>query len=296
MYFPKGGKVNADDVEDYAVTKVTVGETAPSVVKLYDDSTKAQNCADTTVTQYTSTVIPQGGSTSVFVAGTTGVKKKKVNTLAPTTLDGTNYEPIVPTKYTDYITVTRDSKVTNKFTISVADGILDRFKVKTNKSLTVSIPFYCNKNSHKAYFKVVIGNPVKSIALSDATGLTMAEESGIANVEIEAPTGKKAVSGTFVETKTLYSEDRSCTDGTTILKMANASDYYYSAGNVIGVKTTLTAAQKKISMSLAKDKKTYKITVAAGTPSGTTVYYIIRHNAYQHTSGAGYKILQVTVK
>lgn len=296
LYFPKGGKVNADDVEDYAVTKVTVGETAPSVVKLYDDSTKAQNCADTTVTQYTSTVIPQGGSTSVFVAGTTGVKTKKVNTLAPTTLDGTNYEPIVPTKYANYITVARDSKVSNKFTISVADGILDQFKVKTNKSLTVSIPFYCNKNSRKAYFKVVIGNPVKSIALSDATGLTMTEKSGIANVEIEAPTGKKSVSGTFVETKTLYSEDRSCTDGTTILKMANASDYYYSAGNVIGVKTTLTAAQKKISMSLAKDKKTYKITVAAGTPAGTTVYYIIRHNAYQHTSGAGYKILQVTVK
>lgn len=296
LYFPKGGKVNASDVEDYAVTKVTVGEAAPTVVKLYDDAAKAQNCADTTVTQYTSTVIPQGGSTAVYVAGTTGVKTKKVNTLAATTLDGTSYEPIVAAKYADYITVARDAKVTNKFTISVADGILDHFKVKTNKALTVAIPFYCNKNSRKAYFKVVISNPVKSIALSEATGLTLTEKSGIANIDIAAPTGKKAVTGSFVETKTIYSEDRSCTDGTAILKMAEANDYYYTAGNVLAVKTTLTAAQKKISMGLAKDKKTYNVSVAAGTPSGTSVYFIIRHNAYQHTSGAGYKIIQVTVK
>lgn len=296
LYYPKGGKVYSSDVDDYAVTKVTVGEAAPTVVKLYDDSTKATNCADTTVTQYTSTVIPQGGSTSVFVAGTTGVKTKKVNTLAPTTLDGTNYEPIVAAKYADYITVTRDSSVKNKFTIKVAEGILDQFKIKTNKTLAISIPFYCNKNSRRALFKVIIGNPVKSITLGDADGLTLTESSGIANVSITAPTGKTAVSGTFVEEKSVYSEDRTCTDGTAILKMGSANDYYFTAGNVLSVRTTITAAQKKIGLSLAKDKKTYKVTVAAGTPAGTEVYFVIRHNAYQHTSGAGYKIIKVTVK
>lgn len=296
LYFPKGGKCYASDVDDYAVTKVTVGAMAPSAVKLYDTAQKAKNCADTTVTQYLSTVMPQGGSTSVYVAGTTGTKTKKVNTLAACELDGTNYEPVVPVKYKDYIKVIRDTAIPNKFTIQTASDILDVFKVKTNKTLAVSIPFYCNKNSKKINFKVVIGNPVKSMSFAAGTGVEAKNDAGILDVKIAAPTTKTASSGTIIETKTLYNINRSCTDSTAVLRMAKADDIIYSSANVLGVSTTLTAVQKKVSIALQKDKMTYKITAAKGTPAGTVVYFVIRHNAYQHTSGTGYQIVKVTVE
>lgn len=299
LYFPKLGKAYPYEEDDYAMMKLTVGDTAPTTVKLYDSAQKAQNCTDTTITPYTGTVIPQGGSTSVYIAGTTGKKTKKINTLTASKLDGTHYEPIVPTKYKDYITITRDTAQKNKFTIGVAAGTLDAFKIKPNKTLSVTIPFYCNKNSKKVNFKVVIGNPVKSVSLAAAEGQTTLQlqnkPDGISEVTLQAPTARQAVAGLVVETKQLYNTDRLCTDGTSVLRMAEADDYYFTAANVLGVSTKLTAAQKKVTMTLQKDKMTYKITAAKGTPVGTTVYFIIRHNAYMHQSGAGYKIVKVTV-
>lgn len=295
LYFPKNGKCYASDVDDYAVTKVTVGATAPNVVKLYDTAQKAQNCTDTTITQYLSTVIPQGGTTSVYVAGTTGTKTKKVDTLAACELDGTNYEPVVPVKYRDYIKVARDTSELNKYTIEVAANILDALKVKTNKTLTVTIPFNCIRNAKKAKFKLVIGNPVKEMTFTAGTGASVQKNGNIIEVNIAAPTTKQASTGTILETKTLYNVNRLCTDGTAVLRMANEGDIIYNASNVLSVKTTLSAQQKKITMALQKDKMTYKITAAKGTVSGTTVYFVIRHNAYQHVSGTGYQIVKVTV-
>lgn len=112
---------------------------------------------------------------------------------------------------------------------------------------------------------------------------------------MEAPTAKAATVGTIVETKTAYSGDRDCTDSTSVLRMAKVEDIIYTASNVLNVKTKLDAQQKKISMALQKDKKTYKITAAKGTVPGTVVYFVIRHNAYQHISGTGYQIVKVTV-
>lgn len=72
LYYPKGGKCNPNDIDDYAMMKVTVGSTAPSAVKLYDTSEKTNSCTDAKLVQYKATVMPQGGSTDVYVAGTTG--------------------------------------------------------------------------------------------------------------------------------------------------------------------------------------------------------------------------------
>lgn len=263
-------------------------------MKLYDTAQKAKNCTDTTITQYVSTVMPQGGSTSVYVAGTTGKKTSKINTLAACELDGTNYEAVVPTKYKDYITVTRDTTTLNKFTIKTASNILDAFKVKTNKTLTVTVPFYCNRNSKKINFKLIIGNPVKAISLAASSGVTLTNTAGIAEVKMPAATTATSY-GVITEEKTLYQTDRSCTDSTAVLRMAEADDIIFSSSNVVSVSTTLTAAQKKVSMALQKDKTSYKITAAKGTPAGTVVYFVIRHNAYQHTSGTGYQIVKVTV-
>ena len=295
LYYPKGGKCYPSDVDDYAVMKVTVGAAAPTVVKLYDTEQKAKNCTDTTITQYLSTVIPQGGSTSVYVAGTTGTRTKKVDTLAVCELDGTNYEPVVPVKYKDYITVTRDAKVANKYTFTVASDFLDVFKVKKNKTLAVTVPFYCIRNSKRVNFKFIVSNPVKEMSFVAGAETSMAKNGNIIEVKLAAPTAKLASTGSIVETKAAYSTDRDCTDATAVLRMANEGDIIYNASNVLAVKTTLDAQQKKVSMALQRDKMTYKITAARGTASGTTVYFVIRHNAYQHMSGTGYQIVKVTV-
>lgn len=295
LYYPKGGKCSASDVDDYAMTKVTVGATAPVAVKLYDTAEKAKNCIDKTITMYSSTVIPQGGSTAVYVAGTTGKKTSRINTLAVCELDGTNYEPVVPTKYRDYITVEQDRSETNKFTLTVASDFLDVWKVKKGKTLAVTIPFYCIRNSKKANFKLIVGNPVKEMSFEVGAGLSIESSDDILDVKLEAPTAKAATVGTIVETKTAYSGDRDCTDSTSVLRMAKVEDIIYTASNVLNVKTKLDAQQKKISMALQKDKKTYKITAAKGTVPGTVVYFVIRHNAYQHISGTGYQIVKVTV-
>ena len=70
----------------------------------------------------------------------------------------------------------------------------------------------------------------------------------------------------------------------------------FRSSNVPNVSTKLEPMQKKISLSLQKDKMTYKITAARNTPSGTTVYFVISHNAYLHQSGAGYQIVKVTLE
>lgn len=300
LYFPKLGKAYSWEEDDYAVTKVTVGEKVPTTVKLYDTAQKAENCTDTTITQYTGTVMPQGGSTSVYIAGTTGTRTKKTDTLEASKVDGTCYEPVVPAKYQDYITITRDDVAKNKFTIQAAPDILDVFKIKTNRTLTVTIPFYCNRNSKKVNFKAVIGNPVKSVSLERAEGdtdtvVTNKAGSGITEVTVAEPEAKKASTAMITETKEFYNNDRDCTDGTKILRMAKEDDLVFTAANVAKVSTSLTAEQKKVSMALQKDKETYKITVAAGTPAGTEVYFVISHNAYRHQSGTGYKIVKVTV-
>lgn len=298
LYYPKLGRAKPSEKENYAVTKVTVGAQAPSVVKLYDTAQKAADCTDTTITQYKGTVIPQGGSTSVYVTGTVGKRTKKVDTLAPTKLDGMNFEPIIPAKYRSYIIAERDVNQINKFTIRIANNILDTFKIKANKKLAVSIPFYCNKNGKKLSFKVTIGNPVKSISLAaaeDESNLTLQENDGITEVAVKQPEDGKAVTAKIVETKQLYHEDRTCTDSNAVLRMAKADDIIYNANNVVVVSTKLDAAQKKITMALQKDKSSYKISVAKGTPVGTSVYFVIRYNAYAHVSGAGYKIVKVTV-
>ncbi len=300
LYFPRLGKAYPDEVDDYAVTKVTVGEKAPTTIKLYDTVEKANQCADTTILQYTGTVIPQGGSTSVYVTGTHGQKTKKVNTLEASKIDGTCYEPVVPAKYADYITVSRDNVNTRKFTINVSEYILDAFKIKTNKKLTVTIPFYCNRNGRKANFKLTIGNPVKSVAYTvapDDTTTQLKTPIGKAmEITIPTPVGKSASTGRIVETKQIYTNTRTCTDGNSILRMSGENDFLFTAANAIKLSTKLTTYQKKVSMALQKDKMTYKITAAKGTPAGTTVYFIIYHNAYQHQSGAGYQLIKVTVQ
>lgn len=295
LYYPKGGKYNPDEADDYAMVKVTVGAAAPTAVKLYDTAQKASDCTDTKLVQYKATVMPQGGSTDVYVAGTTGKK----STLAACELDGTNYEVIVPVKYKDYLTVTQDMTVDakNKFTITADEDILDQFRIQPNKTLSVPVQFCCNRNNKKTGFKVIIGNPVTKMDFTAGDGTTIepsAENPDILEIKIPAAAAKAASYGNIIEVKTLDSSGRPCTDKTKIYRMADQSDIRFNASNVLSVSTKLTTQQKRIKMTLQKYEPAYLITAARGTEPGTSVYFVIYHNAYQHKSGTGYQIVKVT--
>lgn len=293
LYYPKGGKCNPNDIDDYAMMKVTVGSTAPSAVKLYDTSEKTNSCTDVKLVQYKSTVMPQGGSTDVYVAGTTGKK----GALAVCELDGTNYEAVVPVKYRDYIIVEQDQTAPNKFTIKTTENILDQFNIRPNKTLSVKIPFCCIRNNKKTTFKLVISNPVKEMNFTAGMGTTIEKSTvdpEILEVKIPAATDKESSSGSMTETKALYTTDRGCTDKTKVFRMADKSDIRFNASNVLSVSTQLTPQQKKIKMVLQKDQQSYMITAAKGTEAGTSVYFVIYHNAYKHEPGTGYQIVKVT--
>lgn len=293
LYYPKGGKSRPAEVDDYAMMKVTVGPTAPSAVKLYDTAEKTKSCTDTKLVQYKSTVMPQGGSTNVYVAGTTG----KRSTLAACELDGANYEAVVPEKYRDYITAVQDKDVPNMFILTTAVDILDKFNIRRNKSLSVKIPICCIRNNKKAVFKLVINNPVKEMSFTAGNGTTIeksAIDPDILEVKIPAATGQASSVGSMTEAKTLYTADWDCTDKAKVLRMAEKSDIRFNASNVLSVSTKLTPQQKKIKMVLQKDQQSYIITAAKGTEAGTSVYFVIYHNAYQHQSGTGYQIVKVT--
>lgn len=296
LYYPKGGKVNPNDVDDYAMMKVTVGPTAPAAVKLYDTQEKAKSCTDSKVVQYKSTVMPQGESTDVYVAGTTGKK----GSLAVCELDGENYEAVVPVKYQDYIAVERskdDPK--SKFTIRIAPNILDQFKIPANKTLSVKIPFCCMRNNKRSVFKAVIANPVKEMSFNPGLGTTLEkskEDAEIIEVRIPAATDKEASSGSLMETKTTYSPERVCTDKTKIFRMTGKSDIRFNASNVLSVSTNkFTAQQKRIKMTQQKGQDAYMITAAKGTQVGTIVNFVVYHNAYKHESGTGYQIFKVII-
>lgn len=98
----------------------------------------------------------------------------------------------------------------------------------------------------------------------------------------------------MTETKALYTAERGCTDKTKVFRMADKSDIRFNASNVLSVSTQLTPQQKKIKMVLQKDQRSYMITAAKGTEAGTSVYFVIYHNAYKHESGTGYQIVKVT--
>ncbi|MCD7826642.1 MAG: lectin like domain-containing protein [Clostridiaceae bacterium] len=141
-----------DRQTDYAVTKVHVG-TAPTAVRIYKSANA--DVTDTTV-QYTSASVSEGGDADIYVKGTIGTATKKKNTLEEITSDDIGYSVTVPSKYQKYITVTQDESDGQHFQIEVSEGILTAFKVKSGKTLSVSLSAGCDKNTKKGKFKLVI--------------------------------------------------------------------------------------------------------------------------------------------
>jgi hypothetical protein len=282
---------------DFAVTKVHVG-VAPKNVSIYADS--QTNPTDATQVQYTSDIIPEGESVDVYLKGTIGKASKKENTLQEIATDDITYFATVPTKFQDYISVTQDTADTRHFTVQVASGILAKMKVKSGKTLSVSIPFACSKNGKKATFKLVISNPVKKMTLTGAgeaaSQVTTAEDTGI--VEVKLPSAATAASElTLEETTELYLLDLTGTDASKVFAMATADGFSFSKTSTITVTAKPSKTQKKISLAAVK-KQTGKYTVKAskGTPSGTEAYFILWHNSYTRSMGAGYQVIHVTVE
>lgn len=279
--------------KDYAVTKVKVS-TAPAAVRLYAaaDADPVQAAVN-----YASTIIPPGGSTDVYVKGTIGSISKKANTMQVVNNPDIGYTASVPAKYADYVIVTKDAANAGQFHVKVSPDILTEKNVKDGKTLAVTVSFICNKNNKKGNLKLVIGNPVTSMGMAsgDAT-TTVSTENNIANIVLPSAKTVKQT-GVIKENVTLHDPGRKKTDGTSVVRIPCADGFTFSNSGTIKVVGTVSAAQKKVSLSaIKKQPGNYQITAAKGTPEGTEAYFVVYHNSYgRGNSGTGYHIVHVKV-
>lgn len=283
-----------DAQKEYAMTKVHVS-TAPAVVRLY------ANASDDPVNaavNYTSVTMPAGGNAAVYVKGTVGSITKTANTMRVIDNEEIAYNCTVPAKYAPYITVTKDASNPQLFRIQTATNILDALNIKDGGKLTVTLPIVCDKNGKKANFKLVIGNPVKTVALSagDAgTNFSFDNTTKVATVTMDSAKAA-AQTAQIKETTTLYNADKKGTDTTSIIKIPCADGFTYSTTNGIKADGKISAAQSKVSLAaVKKEPGIYKITAAKGTPGGTEAYFALVHNAYGRTKGNGFQIIKVKV-
>jgi hypothetical protein len=294
LYYPKSD-LNQEGIlgnqTDFAVTKVHVG-VAPQAVRAYES---ADADVRSSQVQYLSDNVPAGQSVSLYVKGTTGSITKKADTLQEVKADDITYYATVPTKYQDGITVTQDNADASKFTISVSSDFLTKYKVKSGKTLAVTIPFICSKNGKKVSFKAVVSNSVKTMAFSGVDTDADKVSSSNGTVSVKLPSALKAATQAILEETTqLYVSDLKVTDPTKFYYLGTENGFTLSKTSTITVADKPSTAQKKV--SIAKNKAgQYVIKAAKGTPDGTKAYLMVWHNSYQGNRGKAYQVIQVTV-
>lgn len=295
LWYPKGSTdsltiSSLQQQTGYAVTKVHVN-TAPSTVNLYEKDGADPVSGDT---KYSSLTIPAGQGTDIYIKGTTGSISKTANTVKVIDSDDIGYNYSIPSKYKNYITVTRDSNDSNHFTMSSSENILSL--AKAGKTISVPITFTCNKNTKKAVFTMMLGNPVKKASLSAvAYADKLNENSGITEIKLDSA---KAAAQKYQITasKELYFTDKKNTDGVRIVKLPCADGFTFNSANQPVVVGRIAADQKTVSMAAVKGKSdTYQITAAKGTRGGTEAYFMLFYNGYNKKNASGYKIIKVTV-
>lgn len=296
-WYPKSGMDQDERIQEqmstgYAMTKVHV-DTAPANVRLY--ATADANPVNGDI-GYTAQNIPAGGSTDVYVKGTVGKITKTANTMKVIENSNVGYNCTVPAKYAKYITVTKDASNPQKFHIAVDASISSI--IKDGKKLTVTLPFVCDKNGKKANFKVIVGNPVKTMSLAKGDDTTnFSVNNTTKTVSVVMGSAKTAAQTAMLnETTTFYDTSRKGTDSTSIIRIPCENGFTYSAAGGISVVGKVSAAQKKVSIAAVKKQPGYyKITAAKGTQGGTEAYFVIAHNTYVRKAGAGYQVVHVKV-
>lgn len=292
LYYPQSVIDQENIVQsqtDYAVTKVHVS-TAPNAVKLYDRDDGDPVANDT---MYTSSVVPAGEGVDLYVKGTVGSITKKANTMKLIEDETIHYTPVIPAKYANYIMVTEKTDSKHHFRVDVDPEINNL--IKDGKTLSVTVGFQCNRNSKKANFKLVIGNPVKTMNLSEVDSSTILTSSG-GIVDVKLPSADQATQTALIqENQTLVDANRKCTDGSKFYKLSAADQYTFTATGAIKVLGKPDKNQAKVSLAAVKGTNQYKITAAKKTPDGTVAYLMLYHNSYQKTSGSGFQIIRVTV-
>lgn len=298
MWYPKSYAERQqeclDAATDYAMTKVHVS-TAPTAVRLYSTDTANPLTGDT---EYSSSVIPAGYGTDIYVKGTIGALAK--NTMQEIKEAYVGYNCTVPAKFAKYITVTKDTANKQKFHVEVSRDILNL--AKPGKTVAVTISFVCDKNVRKGSFKIVAGNPVKTMSLAksadDTNNAVVSTDSKSKVTSVVMDSAKTAAKTALLsETTSLYiTGDVKGTDGTTIVRIPCADGFTVTKTGTVKVFGTVGAAQKKVSIAAVKGKPgTYKVTAARGTQGGTEAYFVISHNTYGKSGGTGYHVVRVKV-
>lgn len=284
----------------YAVAKVTV-DTAPKAVRLYADAKVDLTDLLEAKTVVTSSLVPAGGTTTVHVKGVVGAISSKATTLEE--IKDTGFNIAINSKqktYEQYITVTE--KVAEDGSVSYTFDVDEDIPRTDGKTLTISYVINSALNSgKKATFKLIIGNPVKSITLAANNEATKAVKGDDGIVTVTMDSAKEAAkTASLKETTTLYNDSLKGTDTTKVVLLPWGEEeyYYFNSTGVITANGKLSAEQKKVTVKAVKQTDgsyVYNITAKKGTQPGTEAYFAIYHNSYDKTNGTGYQIVKVVV-
>lgn len=194
-----------------------------------------------------------------------------------------------------------------KISMAAVKGMLGTYKITAAKGTrggaTAYFMLYHNsyqKQSGKGYqiIKVTAGEANHINTMNFAAASTTVNLSGGTGdtpvITASLPASTAAQTALITEQSTPQDSALDSTDAKLIYRMPSAEGFTVTTAGEIKVVGTLTAAQKKISMTAVAKTDNYKISVAKNTPAGTEVYFMIFHNSILG-AGKGYQIIKVTV-
>lgn len=283
----------------FAVAKVTVEDITPGVIRLYHKEDVDLSNVAAAKTTFTGKTVSAGASTDIYVKPTTGTLTATASTLNDMTGFPT-YTAIAAkyAKYKPYLKVTAIMKDEKKVGYNVA---VDKEILKVMpKGKTVQIPITIHSSynaAKKATFNLTVGNRVKMSVLTKYSGAgTLTEADDLSMVTYALPSAVSAAkTGVVLEQVSGSNSSYGTTDGTTIYRMAEADDFSVNRFDAAVISTSLTAQQKKVTMTKVAGTRRFKITAAKGTKAGTTVYFLVWHNGYYEDHCGGYQLVKVTV-
>lgn len=257
--------VDTGDAGAYAYVKVDIRAAAIKV--------KARESEDATG-KLKSVEIPIDKSKTIYVEG---IGDKSGAFAADAT-----YEAVVPDKMKDKLVISADSAGT---VVNIKGEALNN-----GKKTKVKVRFSSRQNGKKAFFTVILTNPVTGYNLEYGDKLTKeGTTEGVENVTMTAPTSKAAVTAQVKLTELVGSDKEKTTDKTVIKAMGNASAYSFTPKKTLKITAKPSGDAKKITARLKNGVITF--TAKKGTPAGTKAYFILFSNV-----NSGGRVIEITLK
>lgn len=257
--------VDTGDAGAYAYLKVNIKAAA---IKM-----KVRESGDDTG-KLKSVEIPIDKSKTIYVEG---IRDKSGASASDAT-----YEAVVPDKMKDKLVISADSAGT---IVNIKGE-----RLNNGKKTKVKVRFSSRQNGKKAFFTVILTNPVTGYELEYGEKLTKeGTTEGVENVIMTAPTSKAAVTAEVKVTELVGSNKEKTTDKTVIKAMGNASAYSFTPKKTLKITAKPSGDAKKITARLKNGVITF--TAKKGTPAGTKAYFILFSNV-----NSGSRVIEITLK